>query len=312
MMTNAKSTSAAMNVPKNKPRKKKFSFGQFILCSAMFLFALTIIIPFLNILARSLSDPALAVNISGLEIIPRGFSLINYEIIFSHPVFLRSIYNGFYIAIMGLIFNMGLTITAAYVLTRPRLVFKRIILVFLICMMLFDPGIIPEYLTMMQLNLIGSQWAVILVTAVNVWNLFILMRIFNGLPSDVIESAQIDGAGHFRILLGIMIPLAKPGIATITMFYAVARWNEFFRTGIYVTSMADTTLQVILRQFVVLNDTAAIIGAGGGPLMEQLARIDITSLQNATIIVALIPIFMFYPFVLRYYVKDIMGGSIKE
>ena len=293
--------------------RKKFSFSQLILCFLMILFSLSILIPFLNILARSLSDPALSVGMTGLEILPRGFSLINYELIFNHPVFVRSIFNGLYITFMGLIFNMTLTITAAYVLTRPGLIFKRAILIFLICMMLFDPGIIPEYLTMMQLGLIGSQWAVILVMAVNVWNLFILMRMFNGVPTDVIESAVIDGANHIQTLVNIMIPLAKPGVATITMFYAVARWNEFFRTGLYVTSMRDTTLQVILRQFVVLNDTFAIIGGGGdAQFLELLARIDLVSLQNATIIVALIPVFMFYPFVLRYYVKDIMGGGVKE
>lgn len=292
---------------------KKITASQVVLCVFMVMFCITIIVPFMNILARSLSDPALSVGMSGLEILPRGFSLINYHLIFNHPVFVRSIFNGLYITFMGLVFNMVLTITAAYVLTRPRLVFKRVILIFLICMMLFDPGIIPEYLTMMELGLIGSQWAVILVMAVNVWNLFILMRIFNGVPTDVIESATIDGANHVQILTRIMVPLAKPGVATITMFYAVARWNEFFRTGLYVTSMRDTTLQVILRQFVVLNDTFSIIGGGGdAQFLEQLARIDIVSLQNATIIVALIPVFMFYPFVLRYYVKDIMGGGVKE
>lgn len=297
---------------------KKFTFSQLLLCIILGLFTLTILIPFLNILARSLSDPAQSVGMSGLEIIPRGFSTINYQLIFRHPVFVRSIFNGLFITFVGLFINMALTITAAYALTRPKLVFKKTILVFLICMMLFDPGIIPEYLTMMQLGLIGSQWSVILVMAVNVWNLIILMRIFNGVPHNVIESATIDGANHFQILTKVMIPLAKPGIATITMFYAVARWNEFFRTGLYITSSRDTTLQVILRQFVVLNDTFSIIGGGGagggaaGEFFEMLARIDIVSLQNATIIVALIPVFLFYPFVLRYYVKDIMGGSVKE
>ena len=292
-------------------RKKHYGIGQLLLAAVLFLFTLTMLIPLLHILARSLSDPMRSTEMSGLEIIPRGFSLINYQVIFGNKNFVPSIFNSIFITLIGTLLNMMLTITAAYVLTRPKLVGKKFLMSFFIVMMLFDPGIVPEYIVIRKLGLMGSQWSVILSQAVNVYYLVILMRYFEAVPRELTEAAEMDGAGHFMILWKIISPLAEAGIATLTMFYAVLRWNEYYRSGIYISKISKVPLQVILRKFVVSGDITTLIGTQNLMNYNALAKLDYTALQYSTIVVAIIPILLIYPVVLRFYNKDIFAGGVK-
>ena len=292
-------------------RKKHYGIGQLLLAAVLFLFTLTMLIPLLHILARSLSDPMRSTKMSGLEIIPRGFSLINYQVIFGNKNFVPSIFNSIFITLIGTLLNMTLTITAAYVLTRPKLVGKKFLMSFFIVMMLFDPGIVPEYIVIRKLGLMGSQWSVILSQAVNVYYLVILMRYFEAVPRELTEAAEMDGAGHFVILWKIISPLAEAGIATLTMFYAVLRWNEYYRSGIYISKISKVPLQVILRKFVVSGDITTLIGTQNLMNYNALAKLDYTALQYSTIVVAIIPILLIYPLVLRFYNKDIFAGGVK-
>ena len=292
-------------------RKKHYEIGQLLLAAVLFLFTLTMLIPLLHILARSLSDPMRSTEMSGLEIIPRGFSLINYQVIFGNKNFVPSIFNSIFITLIGTLLNMMLTITAAYVLTRPKLVGKKFLMSFFIVMMLFNPGIVPEYIVIRKLGLMGSQWSVILSQAVNVYYLVILMRYFEAVPRELTEAAEMDGAGHFVILWKIISPLAEAGIATLTMFYAVLRWNEYYRSGIYISKISKVPLQVILRKFVVSGDITTLIGTQNLMNYNALAKLDYTALQYSTIVVAIIPILLIYPVVLRFYNKDIFAGGVK-
>ena len=294
---------------KSLSRRRTFSPGQIVLTVFMLCLAITMLIPLLNIIANSFSDPMKSPYMSGLRIIPDGFSLINYEVVFSNATIIPALWNSVKITLIGTAIDILLTAMAAYALTRPKLLFKGGIMVFLIIMMLFDPGTVPEYLTIKDLGLMGSQWSVILVTSVSVYYLIIMMRYFQAVPQEICESARIDGAGHMRLLFSIIIPLAKAGIATITMFYAVVRWNEYFRAGIYITKTSETTLQVILRQYVVSNDTATLIGDKN--IAKYMNILDYNALKNGTIVVAIVPILLLYPFVLKYYTKDVLGGGIK-
>ena len=292
--------------------EKRFKLSQIILSIFMISITLTMLIPLLNVLAKSFSNSALSPQMTGLEILPRGFSLINYQLIFNHPVLMRSFLNSVFITVVGTAINIFLMVTAAYALTRPNLAFKKLLMGFLICMMLFDPGLVPEYLVVQKIGLMGSQWSVILVAAVNVFYLFILMRFFSDISVSIYEAATIDGAGHISMLTKIACPLAKPGIATITMFCAVARWNEYFKSGIYISSQKSTVLQVILRMFVVSNETSTIVGAQNLMNYNSVAMLDYEALKCATIIVAIIPILCIYPLILKYYAKDIVNGGVKE
>lgn len=293
-------------------KKKKLDMGQILLMLVLFLFALTILVPIFHILARSLSDPAQSAKMKGLEILPRGLSLINYKLILSNKNLVPSIFNSIFITVVGTAINIGLTTTAAYVLTRPGLIGKKVLMTFFIVMMLFDPGIVPEYMVIKKVGLMGSQWSVILGQAVNVYYLVIMMRYFEAVPQSLCEAARIDGAGDLTVLVKIIAPLAKAGIATLTMFYAVLRWNEYYRAGIYISKISKVPLQVILRKFVVAGDVTTLVGTQNLFDYNALAKLDYTALQYATIVVAIIPILLIYPIVLRFYNKDIMAGGVKE
>lgn len=292
--------------------RKKYSFYQISLMVMFFILTLTMIVPLLNILAISLSDPSVSPGMSGLDIIPKKLNLINYRVVLSHPVLLPSIFSSIFITVVGTLINIVLTVTAAYVLTRPNLVFKKVFMVFLIIMMLFDPGLVPEYLVIQKIGLMGSRWSVILVNAVNVYYLIILMRFFSEVPTEIIEAAKLDGCGHVKLLTSIVLPLTKAGVATITMFYAVVRWNEYFKASIYIGSASKTTLQVILRQFIVNDDMTSLIGAQNLLNYNELAKLDYAALKYATIVIAIIPILILYPLVLKYYASDVMAGGVKQ
>lgn len=294
-------------------RKKRNHLGilQWILMIILFFITLTMLVPLLHVLARSLSDPLQSTFMGGLEILPRGFSLINYQVLFSNKNLVPALFNSIFITLVGTIINMILTIMAAYVLTRPGLVGKKVLMIFFIIMMLFDPGIVPEYMVIRSLNLMGSQWSVILCQAVNVYYLIIMMRYFQEVPADLCDAARIDGAGHMRVLFSVIAPLSQAGIATLTMFYGVVRWNEYYRAGIYISSISKVPLQVILRKFVVDGDVTTLVGTQNLMDYNALAQLDYTALQYATIIVAIIPILLIYPLVLKFYTKDAMAGGVK-
>ena len=296
----------------NRIGKKGLGFMQWFLMIFLFLLTLTMVMPLLHILARSVSDPAKSASMSGLQIIPSGFSLINYEVIFSNKNVVPAIFNSIFITGIGTLINMILTMLAAYVLTRPNLVGKKILMGFFIVMMLFDPGIVPEYMVIRKLGLMGTKWSVILSQACNVYYLVIMMRYFESVPKSLCEAATIDGAGHLNILIHVMAPLSKAGIATLTMFYGVVRWNEYYRSGIYISSITEVPLQVILRKFVVDGDVTTLIGTQNLMDYNALAQLDYTALQYATIVVAIVPILLVYPLVLKYYNKDVMAGGVKE
>lgn len=285
---------------------------QIILMIVLFLVTLTILVPLLHILARSLSSPEQSAAMGGLEILPRGFTLINYRTLFSNKHVVPAIWNSLFITLVGTLLNIGLTMMAAYALTRPNLFGKTLFMVFFIIMMLFDPGIVPEYMTIKSLKLMGSQWSVILCQAVNVYYLIIMMRYFQSVPQSLYEAARIDGAGHLRILFSVVAPLAKSGIATLTMFYGVLRWNEYYRAGIYISSISKVPLQVILRKFVVDGDVTTLVGTQNLLEYNELAKLDYVALQYATIVVAIIPILMVYPLVLKFYNKNVLAGGVKE
>lgn len=293
-------------------RLKKLSWSAVLIYTVLFAVSLSILIPVLNLLAMSLSDPLRVHELKGLDILPKGFSLINYEILFSNPLIVKSIFNSLLITAAGTALNLLLTAMAAYVLVKYNFAGKRFVLIFLIIIMVFEPGLIPEYLLVKDLGLLDSYLSLILYKAVNVFYLFILMRFFEDVPDSIIEAARIDGAGHFRIFTKIMLPLSKPGLATLGMFYAIFHWNEYFRATIYLTSPDKWPLQVVLRQFVVERDNTTLLGADNVLSYEQVAALDFGSLQAGTIMISIVPLLIFYPLILKYYAKGALEGGVKD
>ena len=281
---------------------------------AVFLVAISVIVlvPLLNLLALSLSDPARVSEVRGLTVVPKGFSLVNYRVLAANPLFVRSILNSIFITVVGTLLNLAVTSMAAFALTRPKLPFKRFFQILIVVVMIFEPGLIPEYMVVKKIGLMGSLWAVILYKTVNVYYLIIMMRYFEEIPASLIEAAQVDGATYITILRKVVMPLAKPALATIGLFYGVYHWNEYFRASIYLTDPNKYPLQLILRQFVVLDDTSALIGSGALFSYDEAARLSYDALQASTIIVAMLPVLIIYPLILRYYARGVMEGGVKE
>lgn len=293
-------------------RVKKISLGKTICAGIMILIALVMIVPLLNILAKSVSHPDMVSKLKGYDILPKGFSMVNYQVIVNNPIVLRSIFNSLVVTIGGVTINIILTASAAYVLTRPNLVGKKFIMYFFIIMMIFEPGLVQEYLLMKDIHLLDNLLAMVLYKSVNVYYLIILMRFMEEVPISLVEAAGIDGAGHIKILFKIIIPLCKVPLLTVGMFYAVYRWNEFFKSSIFLTSKNNTVLQVLLRQFVVNSDSEVIVGAANILANNHIAQLDNGSLKAATIVVAVIPILLLYPIILKYYTSGVLSGGVKE
>ena len=291
---------------------KKLSVSKIIMGIILIFLAASMLIPMLNILAQSLSHPDKVHALKGWDILPKGFSLVNFQVILSQPLVIRSILNSVFITVVGTFLNLVMTASAAYVLTRPGLVGKKIFMYFFIIMMIFEPGIIQEYFLMKDIHLLDSLFSMVFYKCVNVYYLIILMRFMEDIPGSLIEAARIDGAGHVNVLFKIMMPLCKVPLLTVGMFYAVFRWNEFFKSSIFLTSKKNTVLQVLLKQFVVNSDTQVIVGAANIMANNNIAQLDNGSLKAATIIVAVIPILLLYPIILKYYTSDVLAGGVKE
>ncbi|PFH90648.1 carbohydrate ABC transporter permease [Bacillus sp. AFS088145] len=291
---------------------KKINLTRTIIYLVLFLLSISILIPILNLLAMSLSDPLKVHKLKGLSILPEGFSLINYKILLSNPLIIRSIFNTFLITIVGTALNLFLTAMAAYVLARTNFIGKKVIMVFLIVLMVFEPGLIPEFLLVKNLGLLNTYSSLILYKAINVFYLFILMRFFEDVPDSILEAARIDGAGHFKIFTKIMLPLSKPALATLGLFYGVYHWNEYFRATIYITDPHKWPLQVVLRQFVVMRDNTSMLGNLTSGSYKQIANLDFASLQAGTIIISMIPLLILYPLILKYYAKGALEGGVKD
>lgn len=292
-------------------QKKKFKLPQIssVCINAIMVFVLLVVlVPMLNLVAKSFSDPAKVAGMPGWQIIPAGFSLINYEIIFSNPAIWRALLNSVFITVVGVALNVVVTSMTAYAMTRPVLPGKKLFMAFFIMMMIFEPGIIQEYFVIKGLGLMDNLWSMVLYNTVTVYNLILLMRFFSDTPEAILEAAAIDGAGHLNILFKVFLPMNKIPIMTVGMFYAVARWNEFFRSSVFLTSNKNTVLQVFLRRFVVEGDSTVLASLGN----IDLTGVNMTSLKSATIVVVILPILCMYPFILKHYTSGVMQGGVKE
>ena len=282
-----------------------------LIISTLLLLVAVTVQPLLNLLALSLSDPSKVPGFSGLSIIPDGLSLDVWTLLLQHPYVQRGIFNSIWMTATSVAIGTIGTALMAWPLSRRDLPFRRTIFIFVLVTIVFEPGIIPDYFLMKQLGLLNNQWSVILYKAINAWYLIILVRFFEEIPEELLESAQLDGANQFRIFWSIVLPLARPALATISLFYLVFHWNEFFRAMIYLNDQSKWPLQVVLRQFVIGGDKIAIVGADNANNNIGIAQINIRALKAGMILITIVPILAVYPLILRYFTKGTMVGAVK-
>lgn len=292
--------------------KYKKSIGErtFDICNYLVMIGLIIITlyPCYYVVMASLSDPTRIYEGSGLLLYPKGFATKAYQDVLTYGQLWISYANTiFYVAVGGFLSTL-VTVMSAFALTRKGLPFKGFIMLAILFTMYFSGGLIPTFLVVRGLQLLDTRLAVILVPLISTYNLIITISYFRGLPYELEEAAKIDGANDYRVLLQIMLPLAKPIIAVIALYYMVSLWNSYFNEMIYLTSRSKFPLQLVLREILIQNDTASVGGAASNAGDVQSYA---ENLKFAVIVVSSIPILCVYPFIQKYFVKGVTIGAVK-
>ncbi len=282
-----------------------------IIVSTLLAMVVVTVQPILNLLAISFSENGRVAGMSGLAIWPSGFSLDVWTVLINHPGVQRGMLNSIFITAAGTLINVGLTTMMAWGLSRPGLPGRRAVYVLVLVTIVFEPGMLPDYFFNKQFGLIDTYWSVIMYKAVNAWYLIILVRFFEEIPEDLIEAARLDGANPFQIFYMVVLPLAKPAIATIALFYIVFHWNEFFRPLLYLNEQSKWPLQLVLRQFVVEGDKLSIVGIEDMGKYTNASQIDLRAFKAGMIILTILPILLIYPLILKFFTKGTMTGALK-
>lgn len=270
--------------------------------------------PFLNVLAVSFNDATDTAR-GGITIFPREFTLQNYREIFSsNNHLLIAFKNSVLRTVIGTVLSTGVCALFAYILSRKKFVFRRLLTVMLVVTMYVSGGLIPSYLINRQLGLTNSFWVYIIPGLINAFNVIVIRSFIDGLPDALDESARIDGAGEFTIFWKIIMPLCKPVLATIALFVAVGQWNSWFDNYLYNSSNVDlTTLQFELTK--IMDNAQSVSSTDAHMISQQQMTSNTTtpeSIKMAITVVATVPILVVYPFLQKYFVTGLTLGAVKE
>jgi putative aldouronate transport system permease protein len=263
-----------------------------------------VIYPFLSVLATSLASEPDVIKNGGLVIWPEHPTFNAYRTIFAGGVVSRAIWVSMGITTIGTVLSVAVTVGMAYGLSR-RVWGGKFFLLLALFTLLFTPGIIPNYLAVKQYGLLNTYAALVLPVLASAFNLVILRQFFMNIPGELLDSARIDGANDWDILIRIVLPLSKAVVAVVGLFYAVAYWNDFFNALLYLNDSAMWPLQLVLRLYVVQGAPLP----SGGDVVENAPPLQ--SIQMAVVVVAMIPILCLYPFLQRYFTRGVLSGAIK-
>ncbi len=293
--------------------KKKIKITFFdIAVYGILMFSLIICLyPVLNTFAISFSDKISAMN-GKVGLLPENFTIAAYEALMQEEQFFRSFLNSVVRVILGTTLNIFLSIMMAYPLSQEQNRFpsRNIYMWIIVFTMLFNGGLVPSFLLISKLNLMDTIWALILPGAVPVFSMIILMNFFRGIPKGLQEAAEIDGAGPWYIMWRIYVPLAKPAIATISLFAIVGHWNAFFDGKIYINSLKKLPLQSYIQSLTV--DISRRYESMSYDQILRQQELSSLTFNCAKIVVSMVPILLVYPFLQKYFVTGIVMGAVKE
>ena len=279
----------------------------FAVCSYPFfiLIGFITLYPLWYILVVSLSS-AQYINMGKVSFIPRGFNFDAYKIVFANDNIWHSYANTVLYTSLGTLINVVMTTMCAYPLSRKDFYGRRFFTVFVTLTMFISGGMIPLYLVIMKLHLINTMWAIVLPPAISTYNMIVMRTSFEAIPMSLVESAYLDGANDAQILTRIIVPLSKPIIATMTLFYAVAHWNSFFPAMLYLNEQSKYPVQVLMRDIVIAGD----VTSDSGDLASNV-NILATNYKYAVIIISVVPILAVYPLLQKHFTKGVMVGAVK-
>lgn len=284
-----------------------------LVIAALFVTGAVTLYPVINVFSISLSHPNEVAR--GITWLPRRIDLSAYDFILDHPMIGVGYRNSLLYVTVGTAINLAMTCLCAYPLSKKGLVGRKFVMLLIVFTMFFSGGLIPTYLLVRALGMVNTMWALLIPGAVAAYNMIILRTFFQSIPGDLEESAFLDGAGRWRILASIVLPLSKAGLAAIGLFYALGHWNGYFNALIYLNDAGKYPLPMIVREIVLQEVVLKRLELSGDVFdaeREQKYAAYTQNFRYATVFVSIIPMLMIYPFVQRYLVQGVMIGSLKE
>lgn len=289
---------------------KKISLADMLINLFCIILAIVLVLPFYNVVIRSFASPA-AVAQQQFYLIPTSFDLTAYKAIFEGGKIFTAFGVSMFVTVVGTVISLALTICGAYVLAKKNLPGRKAFIVFILITMFFNGGLIPYYLNIKDLNLINSVFVMILPNALNTFYMIIMMNYFRGLPKSLEESAKIDGARELVIMTKIIVPISKPTLAAITLFYAVDRWNEWWNALLFISDESKYPMQMFLREMLV-DVTKMSSNSMAASMAATMRKVSPESLKMATVLVTMVPIMLVYPYMQKHFAAGVMLGSLKE
>lgn len=292
-----------------KRESKQDVIFYFINVIIMLFMIVVCVYPILYVIFASFSDASQLIRHSGMLWHSLGFSIDAYKEVLQNKMILVTYRNTIIYVVLGTLTSLILTTMGAYVLTRQNVMIKKFLNIMVVITMFFSGGLIPLYLSVKSYHMLDTIWAIILPTAVNTYNMIVMRTSIAALPRELEESALIDGAGEFSILTNIIIPLSKPVIAVMVLFYGVARWNAWLHASMFIRQRSMYPLQLYLREILINSDTSSMMTSSASTGTDRVAISE--TIKYAAIVVSTIPILCIYPFLQKYFVKGVMVGALK-
>ncbi|MFD2699477.1 carbohydrate ABC transporter permease [Paenibacillus shunpengii] len=296
-------------IARKKPKflSNKMTFIDYFILFVLSMMALLILIPFWNVIMISFATPKEYAE-NPLLMFPKEFTFDSYTALFADGSILTGYWNTTKLLVIGLPLSLFLTTSMAYGLSRNKFPGKKLIFFLVLFTMIFNGGIVPLYLVMKSLHLTGTLMSVILAGSFSAFNMILMMNYFHSLPESLMESARLDGAGEWRILFSVVLPLAAPIIATITLFYGVAYWNSWYDAMIFLRRQDQLPLQNVLRAIIVESST----NASNASSVEAVGKNSFsTGMKMAAVFVTMVPIMCFFPLLQKHFAKGVLTGAIK-
>ena len=284
----------------------------FNVCNIVFmLLLLTVTIyPFFYVICASFSDAKELLKWDGpLWGILQPATLEGYHLTFINENIPKGFANTVFYVLSGTLLSLGLTIAAAFVITRRHFMLKRFMTTIILIPMFFNGGIIPLYLVVTKIGIFDTRWAMILPWAISSYNVIIMRTFFAGIPADLEESAIIDGANDLHVLIHIIFPLSSAVIAVITLYYAVGLWNSWYPALMFMRDRNKYPIQMFLREILIANQASASANASAATMVTEVFTRELV--KYCTVVVSTVPIAVIYPFLQKYFVKGVMIGAVK-
>lgn len=289
----------------NKYKKDRVTVLDAVLLALMLVLALQIVVPLVHVLAMSLSTQKEYLD-TPLLLVPMRPTLSAYDALFADGRIFIGYRSTLSLVALAVPLNLFLTTSLAYGLSRGHFPGRRLLMYLIVFTMLFQGGIIPLYLIMKTYGLIDSLWSCVFATGINTFYMILMMNYFSSIPAGLIESARIEGAGEWRILFQIVLPLSLPILATVGLYYLSDRWNEWYNPMIFINSTSKTVLQLVLRNIV--NDTKQAEDF----VSESMKELPFTSgVKMAAVVMTMLPAMCVFPFLQKYFIKGMKVGAIK-